>query len=202
MIDVLFLDLGGVVVEIDWRPTLENLGIHNKALQNEARHKLVTWDLHHAFERGHVAETAFFSGMRDLLKIDLSHADMIKAWNSLIVRPLPEIDKIFDLYSGKVPIIALSNTNITHREHMDEFYPILKRFDRVFTSYELGERKPNAVIYQKAAELAGVAPSRALFIDDSLPNVEAAKTQGFHSHQTVNSVAHSLEVIAGLFKVS
>lgn len=199
MIDVLFLDLGGVVVEIDWRPTLQNLGIHDEASQNEAQRKLVSWDLHHGFERGLVAESVFFDGMRDLLGLQLTTEEMIKAWNSLIVRPQPEIDRIFDLYSGKIPIIALSNTNITHRERMEQFYPILQRFDQVYTSYEIGERKPDTEFYIKAMKKAGIHPSRTLFIDDNLQNVEAAKALGIHAYQTVNSVVHSLEVIARYF---
>jgi FMN phosphatase YigB (HAD superfamily) len=195
MIDILFLDLGGVVVEVDWRPTLIKLGIHDEAQQNLVRDKLVAWELHHNFEKGHVSEAAFFSGMQEFLKLDLEVPAMIDAWNSLIVRKLPGIEKIFDLYSGKVPIIALSNTNITHHDHMKLHYPIIHRFDQVFTSYDLRERKPDAEIYRIAARKAGVEPGRALFIDDNILNVEAARSVGFHSYQTVNSVEQSIEII-------
>jgi len=200
MIDIIFLDLGGVVVEVDWRPTLIKLGIHDEALQNQVRDKLVAWELHHDFERGHVTESTFFAGMKDFLKLDLKTnlktSDMIEAWNCLIVRPLPGIENIFDMYSGKTPIIALSNTNITHHDHMKLHYPIINRFDRVFTSYELRARKPDAEIYSLAARKAGVEPGRTLFIDDNILNVEAARQVGFHSYQTVNSTEQSLEVIS------
>ncbi|MFZ1368252.1 HAD-IA family hydrolase, partial [Sphingorhabdus sp.] len=42
--------------------------------------------------------------------------------------------------------------------------------------------KPDPAIYQLALSRFGLAEGEAIFIDDNLANVEAARANGFHSH--------------------
>lgn len=51
-------------------------------------------------------------------------------------------------------------------------------FDHVLNSSALGSEKPHPPIYEAALEAAGVEASEALFVDDSLANVEAARQLG------------------------
>ena len=54
-------------------------------------------------------------------------------------------------------------------------------FDAIIDSSAEGVRKPNPRIYRLALErLGGVAPERAMFLDDFPPNVEAARRLGIH----------------------
>ena len=51
-------------------------------------------------------------------------------------------------------------------------------FDVVIVSYEVGFAKPDRRIYELCLSRLGVAPAEALFVDDRIPNVEAARTIG------------------------
>ncbi|MEU5577097.1 HAD family phosphatase [Streptomyces huasconensis] len=51
-------------------------------------------------------------------------------------------------------------------------------FDAVVSSADLGVTKPDRRIYEVAAERAGVAPDRCLFVDDLEENVTAAEALG------------------------
>ncbi|MGA4851254.1 HAD family hydrolase [Streptomyces sp. G5(2025)] len=51
-------------------------------------------------------------------------------------------------------------------------------FDAVISSADLGVTKPDRRIYEVAAERAGVAPGRCLFVDDREENVTAAEALG------------------------
>ena len=93
------------------------------------------------------------------------------AWNGLIVGELKGIEKVFDTFSGRVPVCALSNTNLTHMVEQFPKIPVLARFDRIFTSCELGCRKPDPEIYLAAAAALNIAPERVAFIDDLAVNV-------------------------------
>jgi len=193
-IDALFLDIGGVVFEINWRRTAEALGFLSAPKQDQMWSKVAHWDLHLEFERGKVTPEHFFTQMRSELSLEKEH-DLIEAWNKLIVGPLPQAETIFDKYKNKLPILALSNTNKTHYDHLIEKFSISKKFNHFLTSFDLGHRKPDPEIYLAAAEFANVKPERSLFIDDNLSNVECAKKLGFKSYQTVNSVEKTLIIL-------
>lgn len=50
----------------------------------------------------------------------------------------------------------------------------------VVDSSEIGSIKPEEAIFKKAAQMAGVAPSEILLIDDMRPNIVAAQRMGWH----------------------
>ncbi len=191
----IIFDLGGVILEIEWRQTFEILGLTDPATQTKFIDQLSEWETFHQFERGKVSAGDFFLGINQMLGTRHGPEILTKAWNRIIVRELPGVAEIFQRYSGRVPIYALSNTNTVHFDYVVAEYPILAKFDRLFTSFEMGERKPDAEIFWAAAKLAGIDPSRAIFIDDLASNVAAAKRVGYHAYQTVNSPQETLKMI-------
>ncbi len=59
--------------------------------------------------------------------------------------------------------------------------PVDELFDAIVDSHEIGLRKPDPRIFELALErLGGVAPSRAVFLDDFEGNVAAAERLGMH----------------------
>jgi putative hydrolase of the HAD superfamily len=59
--------------------------------------------------------------------------------------------------------------------------PLAELFDTVIDSSEVGVRKPDPAIFALALrELGGVAPERAVFLDDFPGNVAAARRFGMH----------------------
>jgi HAD superfamily hydrolase (TIGR01509 family) len=54
-------------------------------------------------------------------------------------------------------------------------------FDAEFTSFEAGMIKPDLGYYQHVLESIGLSETRsAIFVDDKVANVEAAKSLGIH----------------------
>lgn len=76
-----------------------------------------------------------------------------------------------------VPVIIVTNAMDTLEEHLDRL-GLTYFADDVVSSARVGVAKPDPRIYEIAAERAGVAPERCLFVDDRLPNVEAARALG------------------------
>jgi len=52
--------------------------------------------------------------------------------------------------------------------------------ENMFVSVKLGMRKPHRDIYEHALSKLGLEPHEAVFIDDRLENIEAAKDLGMH----------------------
>ena len=82
-----------------------------------------------------------------------------------------------------MPLYALSNMPAEPWQEMLDEFEVLRRFRHVVVSGQIGLIKPGAAIYHHTLERMGhPAPETVLFIDNSLPNVEAADALGFRTH--------------------
>jgi putative hydrolase of the HAD superfamily len=71
--------------------------------------------------------------------------------------------------------------------------------DVYINSANVGLRKPDLTIFHMALDQLGVMPQQAIFLDDSLRNVDSARELGIHTVQFVEpamSVAE-LEALLG-----
>jgi len=66
-----------------------------------------------------------------------------------------------------------------------------RRFAAVVNSSDVGVAKPAAEIFRMALERAGATADRALFIDDTPANVQAARALGIRSHRFTAHAAMS-----------
>ena len=194
-IKVLFLDLGGVIFELDWRAALSKFDITNSDAQVRWMQAFATASVQHRFECGKSSREEFLHDLKKFFKHSGSIETAEQAWIALVKGVLPGAEEIFARFSAKLPIIALSNTDTIHYENLLKNSPIMKNFTEVYTSFNLGFRKPNKEIYLQAARQAGVQPENCLFIDDTLDNVLSAAECGFTAHQSVNSPALTLEIL-------
>ena len=80
----------------------------------------------------------------------------------------------------------LSNMPLRLRQHLDAHCAWLPHFDHKIFSCDLGCIKPDPEIYRQCLDLLGVAAEQTLFIDDRLPNVEAAQKLNMHGFLFTN----------------
>jgi HAD superfamily hydrolase (TIGR01509 family) len=74
----------------------------------------------------------------------------------------------------------LSNAWEDMREKAEKFYPFLHAFDVSVFSAEINMAKPDAEFYQWMLDKLQVVAEEAIFVDDMLDNVLAAKQFGIH----------------------
>jgi putative hydrolase of the HAD superfamily len=84
---------------------------------------------------------------------------------------------------GRYQVAVLSNAFPTQSEVIREQHGIdvHAEFDVYVNSAEVGLSKPDPSIYRLTLERLGVAPEQAIFLDDSLRNVDAARQVGIHA---------------------
>lgn len=89
-----------------------------------------------------------------------------------------------------------------------EHLGILKYFDCVTYSFNLGVFKPNPNMYQDALAKMGLPAEQTLFVDDLPKNLEGAKSQGIHPVLIMTQPGakpredmHCIETISGLLDV-
>lgn len=201
-IKAILLDVGGVILQIDWSRPLEFAGVRDPRRRHELIERFHGWKHFHLYERGKISSADFFAGFNELLGMERPIEFWQDAWRSLIVGELPEVNMIFDQFSGHIPVYAVSNTNEDHYNFQFKKYPVLQRFDRFFTSFELHERKPDAEFFLKIFAETGLHAGEVLFVDDTAENVEAARRVGIRSLQSVNSVRETVDFLLNALSTS
>ena len=78
-------------------------------------------------------------------------------------------------------LLALTNWSHETFPRALELFDFLGWFEGIVVSGAEGLKKPDARIYQVLFDRYKIDPSKSVFIDDSFPNVEAARNLGMHA---------------------
>jgi len=180
---IIFFDLGNVFLSV------------NKEIAAAAFAKLcgmsarefwasIDWNLEERYETGGIGTEQYLDIFREKYKIadNTGIDDYLKIWGDIFT-PITPVWELLPVLKKQTRVFLLSNTNALHIQAVNRRWDLLEKFDGLALSYELGCRKPNPEIYQKALALANVSPEMAIFIDDLPENVVAARSLGIQSHQ-------------------
>ncbi len=185
----IIFDLGGVIINLDYNATVrefKNLGITNfDAVFSKARQA----DLADKFERGEISSDDFFAEITRLSELNLSRHELEKAWNAMLLDiPKGRLDLIQKIGQTR-PVFLLSNTNHAHTQAYNQTIKanfgaenLDPWFSKVYLSFEMGKRKPEARIFTQVIEENNLNPATTLFIDDSPQHVEGARKVGLQAH--------------------
>jgi FMN phosphatase YigB (HAD superfamily) len=186
----LLFDLGGVLVEIDfhrvYRAWSAQAGVTPEALAARFSIDSPAYARH---ECGQIDAQAYFADLGGTLGVDLPAEHWTAGWNAVFVDEIAGMRERLARLQGRLPLYVFSNTNAVHHVVWSRRYAdLLRPFERVFTSHELGLRKPDAAAFQAVAQAIGHDPAHILFFDDLLANVEGARAAGLQAVH-VRSVA-------------
>jgi len=177
--DALLLDLGGVVVDIDFDLVFQRWAAQSGAPVEVIRER---WSMDEPYERHERAEidlATYFEGLRETLGVDLTDDQLLEGWNAVFIGLIPGVVELLDELADAVPLYLLTNTNPTHAEHWTTHYgESLEQFTARFLSSDLGLRKPDPAVFTHVAAEIGVPVERIHFFDDSRSNVEGALAAG------------------------
>lgn len=186
-LDNILLDLGGVLVEIDFlqmTKAFEKIGLSRL---DEIYSHQQQMDLFDRFDRGQIPENDFrmellnYHGLRHI-----SAKQFDEAWNQIIVDMPEDVLKCLTQLRQHFNLFLLSNTNSIHIRYLYSFLQKKRGvtnfeayFSRVYYSFKMGSRKPETKIFEHVLADSKIDPRRTLFIDDTQPNIETAKQMGF-----------------------
>src|SRR5262249_51358268 len=100
---------------------------------------------------------------------------------------------------GGYRLLLLSNTNDLHaRRFLAQFDQLLRPFDHLVLSHQVGVRKPRPGIFAHAQRLADCAPEEIVFIDDLPANVAAAIAFGWQGivYTDIDALRRDLAALA------
>lgn len=184
----IILDLGGVIIDLDYRRTADAFIRLGMAGFDQVYSKAKQTSLFDDFEKGFLDASAFRYDLRKHLPADVSDEEIDHAWNSMLLGvPVKRIEWLRQL--GKhYRLFLLSNTNVIHVAAFKELlyhdldgFKIEELFEKTYYSCLLGMRKPDREIFEHVIRENGLDPSQTLFVDDSVQHVEGALKTGIRA---------------------
>ncbi len=139
----------------------------------------------HQVERGEISlENAradiLALGKEQGLNVDIWEVFMAMAENGGGLRH-ELVDYVRKIRASGLATGIITNNVVEFRDHWRGMLPVDELFDFVVDSSEVGMRKPNPAIFEKALEMGGLRPEQALFLDDFEGNVIAASALNIQS---------------------
>lgn len=187
MINTIIFDLGGVL--IDWNPQyLFSQIFEDKAEMQYFLEKVCTPDWNEEQDAGRTIKEA----TEQLVKEHPAHAQNIHAyydrWHEMLGGTIDGTVEIFRKLkdSNKYKIYALTNWSGETFPIALNQYELFKWFDGIVVSGTEKMRKPSPHFYKLLLDRYDVKAGEALFIDDNLRNIKAAKEAGIHSIHFLN----------------
>lgn len=186
MIKNIVFDFGGILLNLDYQKTFNNLAALFDWQQNEYPDHVTT--ILDQYEMGLFSEGSFLYRLQKLTPEIVTERQILDAWNSMLLSvPSYRIDYVRTL-RPHYRVFLLSNTNHTHLYYIQQhllgaagWSYFISSFDVCYFSHQLGLRKPDNQIYDTVTALSKLDPSETLFIDDNIHNIETAKSIGWHT---------------------
>jgi putative hydrolase of the HAD superfamily len=178
MIDTIIFDFGDIFINLDKEAPINKLKKLGLTHWNDDLNQLNL-----QFEKGQITEENFLLGFQKHLQ-NASFDEILDAWNSILLDfPLRRLEFLQKL-TKKYRLFLLSNTDSIHIDTFErdnglsftrDFYMC---FEKVYFSFEMGMRKPDAEIFDYLIKNHELSPKRTLFIDDKKENTDAALLLG------------------------
>jgi glucose-1-phosphatase len=177
----LFFDLGNVLIYFDHlkmcKQVAEYTGLDLKFVQ-EFMHKYGD-----PYEHGHINSLQLHKEISLLAKKPLDFDTLMLAISDIFEPNHPVIAIALSLKEKGHRLFLLSNTCEAHFAQARKQFPFLNLFDGFVLSYEVGARKPEKKIYEKALEIAGCRNEECFYTDDILPYIESARSLQIDAEQ-------------------
>ena len=181
----IIFDLGGVIINIRFQLALDafqKLSKTGKVLE------FTQWqqsELFDAYETGRITDAEFRAGLREHYEIEATDAEIDEAWNALLLDIPEERIQLLRELGNKYRLFLLSNTNAIHLVRFTQIVadsftiPSLDSlFEKTYYSHLIGQRKPDAIVFEQILAQNNLEAAETLFVDDSTQHIEGAKTVG------------------------
>jgi glucose-1-phosphatase len=193
-------DIGRVLVKVDVARAIEGLSEGSSLSPAELWSRIEKDPRWHDWQEGRISPHDWHLHITKRLGSRLNFEEFRNAWNgSLDPTPL-QSDDLFRTLAKKHKLALLSNTDPIHVAHLESTFGFFQYFPASARIYSCAVRasKPSPVIFQAALKAVKTPAAQAVFIDDILEYVQAARSLGLHAIQYRDSAQlrtdlHSLD---------
>lgn len=187
MIDTVIFDIGNVLVHFRWRELYEELGFTGEKFEKiaDATVRNPWWE---EFDKGLMTTEEIIDRFamsapeykKEIAEIYEHVGDLVRLYDYAI----PWITK---LKEKGYKIYILSNwSRPSYNANLETDLRFLKKVDGAVMSFQEGIIKPDRKIYELICRRYKIEPKRAVFIDDTAVNIQAARDFGLHAIHFLN----------------
>lgn len=177
MYRAILLDLGNVLIELDFAAGYRALAGLCPYAEADIRRRIAATNLPERFESGLIEPREFHAEFCAQLDLKLDYDRFCGIWNSIFLGTLLPESMIAGL-ARRYRLVMVSNTNAIHFEMVERRYPVLRHFHERALSYEVKAMKPRPEIFLEALRLAGCPAAECFYADDIPAYTEAARALG------------------------
>jgi len=183
-IEAVIFDLDGVLCDYDFEARLAHMARAIGRPAPEIRAEIFDSGWDEMSDRGEIGTEDYLEGCAARLKAPVPRA----AWLAARASAMSPKDDVLDLaetLAARVAVAVFTNNNLLLAEALPAILPRIPAiFGRqVFFSAALGLSKPDPVSFRAVlARLGGIAPARALFVDDRADYLAGARRAGLEVH--------------------
>jgi len=179
-IKAVIFDLGNVLVNYDVEKAAKRFSAVSGLSTREIWKRFFLSRFEQAYTRGDISTRKFHGIACKTLGVRIPLATFRHYWNDIFWEN-PGMDRLLARIKKYYPLYLISNTNALHFTHIKKQFTILRHFQRVFPSHEVGARKPDLKIYRRVLKKIGLRPQETVFIDDMESFIKGARKAGMHA---------------------
>ena len=181
-IEVILLDLGGVLVELtgvsimlDWMD--ESMTI------DTLWQRWLTSPSVRRFETGQMHYRDFAEQLIEEMSLPVRPDEFLQEFTWWPRGLFPGAMDLINRIPSGYTLAVLSNSNTIHWPRMMDEIGLAGVFDHFFASHLIGKIKPDIEIYEHVLEKLDRDPAVILYIDDNRLNVDAARSLGIRAEE-------------------
>ena len=186
----MIFDLGGVLVHHNPDPLKPDFVARHSASEETLRNFYLLG--HHEHEKNLISSEEFYG--RAVAEAGYAHdyarfrEDYCQAFDFQLNREMYDfLQGLRRKRGGEIEFWLLSNINEIHYEFINSRWPgVFSVFLRVFLSFKMGCRKPDAEIYERILREGRKSPYQCAFVDDLEINGEHPRRIGMFFHRFEN----------------
>lgn len=178
MIKAIIFDVGGVLVrtkEPTFRQQLEaELGLS----AGEAEYLVFNSEMGRKAQHGEISTLQLWAWLADHLSLSEQRLIHFQLQFFAGDRLDPEMVALIHTLRGSYQTAIISNAADNLLDNVTNIYPMASAFELIVGSAYEGIMKPDTRIFTRTLDRLGREPEEAVFVDDFLHNVEAARSIG------------------------
>jgi len=182
-IEAIIFDLGNVLIDFDHMIAAKRISAFTDKTGQEIFELFFDSKLTALFEEGKITPLEFFRQVKNMLSLKLDYDKFLPIWNEIFffTEKNRQVYGLAKILKSHYKIALFSNINVLHFDYLKKNFPVFDAFHQIITSFEVGARKPNPLIYKKALESLQALAQNTFYTDDRKELIEAASALGIRS---------------------